>query len=235
MSTTEAIETEATNGAALEGAADPADTPGAAAESVETEPSAEQSPALEGGTPEPSVEARQLAEVVERNARSIQLHENFLRLKKQTASAKELWELHQEETQRFIASLSEELPLFDKPAAPAPANEPADVAPAEDDWRSFPVTDLPELSTGISAKLVEAGLATIGALADWTAAGNRLHDVPGIGAAKAERIEASLEAFWQARALPNDGPDGEPEDEATPPQDVPADEPGDDSVLGAGF
>jgi hypothetical protein len=56
-------------------------------------------------------------------------------------------------------------------------------------WRKTKVADLRVygLSGSIVAKLLDAGLDTLGALADWTAQGNRLIDLPGIGEYEAER------------------------------------------------
>jgi hypothetical protein len=44
--------------------------------------------------------------------------------------------------------------------------------------------------------LVEAGLTTIGGVADWTA-GKPLTDIPGVGPTKAEKIADALEGFWR--------------------------------------
>jgi hypothetical protein len=56
-------------------------------------------------------------------------------------------------------------------------------------WRKTKVADLRVygLSGPIVAKLLDAGLDTLGALADWTAKGNHVRDIPGIGEYEVER------------------------------------------------
>jgi ERCC4-type nuclease len=93
--------------------------------------------------------------------------------------------------EREAAAEHESLPLFPEDAA---APEP----PADDSWRVVPFTLL-NLPQAIVEKLYEAELATVGQLADWTAAGRELTDIPGIGPAKAEKIEEAMEAFWSVR------------------------------------
>lgn len=68
-------------------------------------------------------------------------------------------------------------------------------ATGEDAWRDAPIVDL-ELSASILAKLTEAGLDTVGKLADWTASGKELTDIKGIGAQSSETIADALEKFW---------------------------------------
>ena len=68
----------------------------------------------------------------------------------------------------------------------------------DDGWRETPIGKLENfgLSPALTEKLHEAELTTIGALANFTAADNRLIDIDGIGQAKAEKIEKALEGFW---------------------------------------
>lgn len=80
---------------------------------------------------------------------------------------------------RFIRHLNAPAPLFEM-------------------WRQTPVNEL-QLSDGIIMLLEEAGLDTIGKLADWTAKDKRLTDIPHIGEAKAEAIEKALDIFWSSR------------------------------------
>ncbi len=68
-------------------------------------------------------------------------------------------------------------------------------APDDESWRLVNVSEL-DLPGGVRKALFEAGLATLGKIADFTAADNRLTDVKGIGAGKAEKIEAALEKYW---------------------------------------
>jgi len=88
---------------------------------------------------------------------------------------------------------------------------PRECNPASDEWRSVPVEDLEvhELTPAISRLLVKAELSTIGAIADHTAADKRLTDIPGIGEAKAEKIEKALDGFWTDRNAATSKPEAE--------------------------
>lgn len=74
----------------------------------------------------------------------------------------------------------------------------------DESWRECLVVDL-GLPTGIEKALIAAEIDTIGKLADWTAIptasgyNQKLTDIGGIGAAKAEKIEAAMIEFWAAR------------------------------------
>lgn len=73
-----------------------------------------------------------------------------------------------------------------------------DQAAEDGSWREIPLEVL-GFPVGIHAKLHEAGLLTLGAIADWTASGKQLTDIPGIGPGKAGRIEDALGRFWAGR------------------------------------
>lgn len=82
------------------------------------------------------------------------------------------------------------------------------------DWRAIAVSEL-EIPNGTMVKLHEAKITTMGELADWTAEGNLLTDIPGIGGAKAEQLEEATMAFWQrnpALADSRDAADDEDEE-----------------------
>jgi hypothetical protein len=108
-------------------------------------------------------------------------------------------------------SLVEELPLFDRavltaknrtePVAETSVAEKSAPARPDESWRLVPVAVLEGfgLSVGVTAKLKDAGLYSIGSIADWTAFGKRLTDIAGIGEAKADAIESALAGFWEAR------------------------------------
>ena len=91
---------------------------------------------------------------------------------------------------------------FDQPdgggvkAAPEPA-EP-------EEWRSVTLAELTKhgLSRPIAAKLEEAGLATLGAIADWSKSGKLFTDIAGIGNAGAEKIDDAMAAFWASPDAP---------------------------------
>lgn len=107
-------------------------------------------------------------------------------------------------------SLVEELPLFDRaaltaknrtePVAETSVAEKSAPARPDESWRLVPVAVLEGfgLSVGVTAKLKDAGLYSIGAIADWTQS-KKLTDVSGIGEAKADAIESALAGFWEAR------------------------------------
>jgi hypothetical protein len=108
-------------------------------------------------------------------------------------------------------SLVEELPLFDRaaltaknrtePVAETSVAEKSAPARPDESWRLVPVAVLEGfgLSVGVTAKLKDAGLYSIGSIADWTASGKRLTDLAGIGETKADAIEWALAGFWEAR------------------------------------
>lgn len=65
-------------------------------------------------------------------------------------------------------------------------------------WRFFPIDQLEGLPPGIIKALADAGLDTVGKLADYTKSGQQLIDIKGIGEAKVEKIEKACEDFWKA-------------------------------------
>lgn len=75
-----------------------------------------------------------------------------------------------------------------------------DEAAADDEtWRDAPIDDLVGcgLKAGIAQLLAEKNITTIGKLADYTSNGyDRLTDIEGIGAGKAEQIDEALQAYW---------------------------------------
>jgi hypothetical protein len=120
------------------------------------------------------------------------------------------------ELEKDLSNATPRLPFRDEPeAAPAAPTETADVATGgivlppvaagDESWRKVPLATLgipEELPHSIVSILGEANLDTIGALSGYlqpspaTGFTNRLTDIPGIGPAKAEKIEAALDAFW---------------------------------------
>lgn len=71
---------------------------------------------------------------------------------------------------------------------------------ADEYWRG---ASLAEAGFDIDKKpgkqLVEAGLDTVGKIADWSSSGKRLTDVTGIGEVAAEQVESTLEKFWASK------------------------------------
>lgn len=63
-------------------------------------------------------------------------------------------------------------------------------------WRAVPVSEL-DLTKHQVKVLIDADMATVGAIADHTAAGKLLTDIPGVGSILAGKIEQALENFWK--------------------------------------
>lgn len=78
----------------------------------------------------------------------------------------------------------------------APQSQDTEPADTDEAWRDTSVESLglPETTCEL---LREAGLNCVGDIADFTSDDHMLTDVPGIGPAKAERIEKALDAFWE--------------------------------------
>lgn len=84
---------------------------------------------------------------------------------------------------------------------------PTDETPAPDEaWRAIDISALQDhgLPGGIVGKLVDAEIRTIGDLSNWhtpppTGQGKTLTDIPGVGQAKADKIDEALAKFWEAR------------------------------------
>lgn len=136
------------------------------------------------------------------------------------------------------------LPLSDPDAGTAESKAEVDAAfsadghgcvPAIDDnaWRAVLLSDLGienELPQGIIDALGDRSrIWSVGELSDYLAPKAsgftpHIHDLPGIGKAKAEKIEAALDAFWARWAARDqvvvEAGDDEPgEDEVPPPTD----------------
>jgi hypothetical protein len=80
--------------------------------------------------------------------------------------------------------------------------------PIEDNaWKSVPLSEL-GLTGKLAESLTEAGLTTMGAIAEYTGSEKRLTDIAGIGPGKAEKVEQACEAYWvkNPRAGGNDVP-----------------------------
>jgi hypothetical protein len=66
------------------------------------------------------------------------------------------------------------------------------------DWQLYSLQLMTDIPAAIRNSLHEANLNTLGELAEYTKR-NRLTDIPGVGPAKAEKIEDALEKFWAAQ------------------------------------
>ena len=97
-----------------------------------------------------------------------------------------------------------DMPLFEKERLKKEGKDEA--------WRTVPIETLQQYHDGFSdslvGKLLEYPLKTIGDLADFGKSEfNQLTNIKGIGEAKAEIIEASLEEYWKANPVGQDGED----------------------------
>lgn len=138
----------------------------------------------------PDENERALSKIREANLQVDRAWLEWDQSKKQTAEYKSAYEAAVAELRAIIHRASTPLPLFDQ--QPQPEGENA--------WREVLLVEaLQGVPSNILAKLAEAGLTTVGQMADFTQS-ERLIDVPGIGQAKAEQIEAALESFWARRA-----------------------------------
>jgi len=79
--------------------------------------------------------------------------------------------------------------------AEAPAESPAPVPADDETWRTVSISEL-GITGKLAESLTEAGLTTMGAIADWGDSGKLLTDVPGVGPAKAEKIENATAEYW---------------------------------------
>ena len=87
------------------------------------------------------------------------------------------------------AAHPEEVPLFN-------------AAPSENgngEWESILLTEaLDGCKPALLQKFTDGNIRTMGELAEWTRT-HQLTDIPGIGPAAAQGIEAACEAFWARR------------------------------------
>ena len=66
------------------------------------------------------------------------------------------------------------------------------------DWQLYSLAAMTDIPAAVRQALADANLNTMGELAEYTKR-NRLTDIPGVGPAKAEKIEDALEKFWAAQ------------------------------------
>jgi len=72
-----------------------------------------------------------------------------------------------------------------------------DVDQLADAWRDLPLSEA-GIVDGLAKPLIEAGIDTLGKLADWSVDGKDLNDIDGIGTAKADKIGELMTQFWAA-------------------------------------
>jgi len=80
----------------------------------------------------------------------------------------------------------------------SPAEEPTAAAEVADEaWKQVGLDSL-GITGKLAETLTEAGLSTLGKIADYTASGKQLTDIDGVGPAKAEKIEEACTEYWAA-------------------------------------
>lgn len=132
---------------------------------------------------------------------------------------KALFEASMDELCKVIKRETESLPLFESQAVAEAAGpvEPEDenemLTVEDQSWQEVPLADvLSGLPPSIVSALNESGLKSVGELAGASKNPQfKLTDIPGIGPAKAEKMEAALEAFWKRRAEAANVPEGDAE------------------------
>lgn len=151
-------------------------------------------------------------------------HDEFSKLDKAAKSAKKSWEAMVEQVLAMGRRSTEEHPLFDgkaevnasfvpdgevidadyslrQIAGPPPGtclDEHLADARQDESWRAIEVSELVRhgLSDKLITKLFDAGMSTMGSLANWSSSGKQLTDLPGIGDSKAAEIDEALASFW---------------------------------------
>jgi len=157
-------------------------------EPMEMEPEVAQDPSepevqVDDEQAKAEAERKKLAEIREQAKRACERHARFLEAKDATSAAKAQWESAVETLQDLCLEGDESLPLLD-------SAEP-------EDWRRVRLDSMePAAKPSVLAKLKDAGIETVGQLADYTREHDLL-DIPGIGGASKEEIEAVLDPFWK--------------------------------------
>ena len=76
------------------------------------------------------------------------------------------------------------------------------------EWRSVELEELGIVGT-LAERLIDAGLTTLGAISDYTAADKRLTDIKGIGDGKAEKIQAACADWWSRHPRTDSASEGD--------------------------
>jgi hypothetical protein len=139
---------------------------------------------------------------------------------------KKQWESDREYLRNLQVELGDKLdaldflrksPLPDPPSAgPLFDGKPGADIPADESWRQTPLDKIGTLGLGdknVGGALRKAGIETLGQLADWTAGGKTLEDIPGIGSERAAFIEKQCDEFWAAHATVGKADSAKPEAE----------------------
>lgn len=138
----------------------------------------------------PPEEEEGLAKAIELNQVVLDCEAEYRLAAEDAEAKKKAMEAAQAKLNRYLASLKEEHPLFDK------ASPTLDI-PAPDGWEGVQLATIEGFPPKVLAALDEdLGIFALGSLEAWTAAGGKLTDLDGVGPAKAEAAEKALEGFW---------------------------------------
>ena len=133
-------------------------------------------------------ERKKLVEIRVQAQVALDRHNAYLRAKDAASAAKAQWESAVENLQDMCLERDETLPLLD-------GAEP-------EDWRRVRLDSMePAAKPSVLVKLKDAGIETVGQLADYTKEHDLL-DIPGIGGASKVEIEAVLDPFWKQHGEP---------------------------------
>ena len=141
-----------------------------------------------------AAELQQWQDRVKHSAAEVQsLQDKYFAAKEAANAAKKRWESAAEALVEFIGFESQPLPLFDRAK-----QEDAEPVDSDDEWQDHAV-DILELSPKLTARLIEAGIGTLGRLAKWTTEGKNLTDISGVGEVAAEKIREASDHFFATR------------------------------------
>lgn len=138
---------------------------------------------------EPETDPR-LTKAMELNARVQKARAEYTEAAEVAKSKKKAYEAYAEGLSDYLASLVEDLPLFDKKPEPEPTID----LPATG-WEGVQLRSIDGFPEKAAEKMEEAGITSLLQLANWSKE-KRLIDIKGIGEATAEKIEAALAVFW---------------------------------------
>lgn len=93
------------------------------------------------------------------------------------------------------------------PAEPPIKTSGQQTLKAKGPWRKVKIDTLFDPTKTVCKALADAGIETVGQLADYTGAGKLLGDLDGLGPKKVEEIEARMVEFWKS----NPDADNQPE------------------------
>lgn len=97
---------------------------------------------------------------------------------------------------RLFIDDAAEIPKEEKPSRLPPDHVPGTLK-ADGPWRDESLDNLFDPNKTVRKALANAGIDTVGQLADYSASERRLTDIDGIGPGKAQEIEDRLLSFWE--------------------------------------